>query len=126
MPTTIQSFLENARSGLKRLTASEAREATERGAILIDTRTEEQRRTVGAIPGARLHPLSVLEWRLCPTSDSHDPEISHDDQIVVICAQGYSSSLAAARLQALGFSRATDMIDGVEGWRRAGHPLISA
>lgn len=93
---------------------------------MIDTRSEIQRRSEGLIPGARHHPLSVLEWRLDPTSEQRDPDISLDDWVIVVCAEGYSSSLAAARLQALGFRRATDLIDGFEGWRRAGLPVQRA
>ena len=116
-------MLEQARSGLRRLSPSEARRAIAAGAVLIDTRSETQRKSEGVIPGSRHHPLSVLEWRLDPTSDHRDPEISLEDQVIVLCAEGYSSSLAAARLQALGFHRATDLIDGFKGWCRAGLPV---
>jgi len=122
---TIHDLLDEARRGLRRLSASEAAEAMRRGAVVIDTRTQEQRRTQGVIPGARHHPLSVLEWRLDPAADSRDPEISLEDWIIVVCAEGYASSLAASRLQALGFRRATDLIDGVDGWRQAGLPVLA-
>lgn len=98
----------------------------EEGAVLVDTRSEEQLRAHGRIPGARHHPLSVLEWRLDPTAPNHDPNIALDDWVVLLCAHGYSSSLAAARLKLLGFKQATDVIGGVEGWRAAGLPLQSA
>lgn len=123
MQTTINQLLEEARRGLRRLTPRETWEAMQRGsAVVIDTRSEELRRRQGVIPGARHYPLSVLEWRLCPSA-GHDAGISHDERIVVVCAEGYSSSLAAARLQALGFAHATDMIDGVAGWRDDGLPI---
>lgn len=96
------------------------------GAVVIDTRSDAQRRDQGVIPGARHYPLSLLEWRVCPSAPNRDPHISLHDQVVVVCAEGYSSSLAAARLQALGFRRATDLIDGVVGWRAAGLPLLPA
>ena len=123
---TIHDLLEEARLRLQRLTPAEAFDALRQGAILVDTRSEEQRRAQGMIPGTRHHPLSVLEWRLDPTAPCRDPDVSLEDWIVVLCAEGYSSSLAAERLQRLGFSRATDVIGGVEGWRDAGLPLLSA
>ena len=122
---TIHDLLREARRGLRRLSASEAAAAMRRGAVVIDTRTDEQRRAQGVIPGTRHHPLSVLEWRLDPAADSRDPGISLEDWIIVVCAEGYASSLAASRLQALGFRRATDLIDGVDGWRQAGLPVLA-
>jgi rhodanese-related sulfurtransferase len=123
---TIHELLEDARRGLRRVDAFEMQQALREGAIVIDTRSHEQRRAHGVIPGARHHALSVLEWRLDPDSDHRDPGIELDDWIILVCAEGYSSSLAAARLQMLGFHRATDLIDGVAGWRQAGLPLLPA
>ena len=97
-----------------------------KGAVLVDTRTDEQRRAQGVVEGARHHALSVLEWRLDPEAPNRDPDITIEDRIVLLCAEGYSSSLAAARLQAIGFHDATDVIDGAAGWRAAGLPLRSA
>lgn len=94
------------------------------GAIVVDTRSEEQRRAEGVIPGSRHYPLSLLEWRMCRAAPNRDPDLSLDDWVIVVCAEGYSSSLAAARLQSLGFRRATDLVDGVTGWRNAGLPLL--
>jgi rhodanese-related sulfurtransferase len=122
---TIHDLLEEARHRLRRLTPAEALDALRAGAVLVDTRSEEQRRSQGTIPGSRHHPLSVLEWRLDPTAPSPDPDVSLEDWIVVLCAEGYSSSLAAERLQQLGFARATDVIGGVAGWREAGLPLLT-
>ena len=122
---TIHDLLEEARRGLRRLTPHEARRAVEGGdAILVDTRSEDERRREGLIPGARHHPLSELEWWLDPSSEHSDPEIRLDTRIVVVCREGYSSSLAAARLQSLGFSRATDLVGGVDAWKAAGLPLL--
>lgn len=121
---TIHDLLEEARRGLQRLDARAACEAMREGAVVIDTRSLDARRREGVIPGARQVPLSVLEWRLCPSAaEHHDASIGRDDLIVIVCAEGYSSSLAAARLQRLGFRRATDLIDGFEGWRAAGLPV---
>jgi rhodanese-related sulfurtransferase len=124
--TTIHQMLEDARKGLRRLTPREAFEALGRGAILVDTRTVDERRAQGVVPGSRHHPLSVLEWALDPVSGHGDPDVALDSWIVVLCQEGYSSSLAAARLQRLGFSNATDVIGGVEAWRAERLPLQPA
>lgn len=122
--TTLQAMLADARRGLSRRTATQAHEAQRHGAWLIDVRTADQRRREGAIPGAVAISLNVLEWRLAPDSTARlDPAPGLDDEIVLLCQQGYSSSLAAARLQALGFACATDVIDGFEAWRAAALPL---
>jgi rhodanese-related sulfurtransferase len=94
--------------------------------LIIDTRTEAQRREQGEVPGALVTDRTVLEWRLDPRSEARIPEaVDHDIEVVVICRQGYSSSLAAASLQSVGLWRATDMIGGVEAWQQAGLPLTS-
>src|SRR5262249_19910663 len=119
----IHELLEEARRGLERLTPRQAYEASLDGGILIDTRSEKDRADQGVIATARHYPLSVLEWRLDPESGANDTRINVDSWVIIICKEGYSSSLAAARLQELGFLRATDVIDGVVGWKAAGLPL---
>jgi rhodanese-related sulfurtransferase len=117
-------MLAEARRGLVRLTARQALAAVQdRAAILVDTRSEDQRQAQGYMRAARSIPLSVLEWRMDPSSGYADGDVTLDAWIILICREGYSSSLAAARLQALGFARATDVIDGVDGWKAAGLPL---
>src|SRR5204863_8034118 len=111
-----------ARSRLARLTPLEAARAQTEGAVLIDTRSADQRRAQGAVPGAYRFPLSELEWWLDPASGHADPAVKLSDWIVLLSPEGYSSSLAAARLQTLGFSCATDVIEGIAGWRAAGLP----
>jgi rhodanese-related sulfurtransferase len=109
---------------LRRVTAAQAAAELVNGALLVDIRTSEQRRRDGEIPGARPIDRTVLEWRLDPTSASKIPEaVDLQIRVIVICAEGYSSSLAAASLRALGLPNATDVIDGVEGWKAAGLPL---
>jgi len=121
--TTIHDLLADARSRLRRLSPTEAHLATRAGAVLVDTRSVEERRRDGCIPGARCFPLSELEWWLDPASGHNDDGISLSDWVIVLCAEGYASSLAAARLQTLGFRRATDVVDGIAGWKDAGLPL---
>ena len=119
----VDVLLARARAGLERLSAQEAWDAVHSGALLVDTRTEAQRARTGELPGAVVIDRTVLEWRLDPTSPSRIPEADDRPRIVVVCRQGYSSSLAARSLCDLGLD-ATDVIDGVEGWLRAGLPLV--
>ncbi len=126
MSPTIDAVLEKARRRLKRVTPKQAASEHAKGALLVDTRTSEQRASGGAIPGALVIDRSALEWRLDPTCPSHIPEAKgREVRVIVICAEGYSSSLAAASLQNLGLVNATDVIGGVQAWKAAGLPLRS-
>jgi rhodanese-related sulfurtransferase len=90
----------------------------------VDTRPEYQRRADGDIPGAVVVERNHLEWRLDPHSDSRIPEAVHDRvHWIVICDEGYSSSLAAASLRAIGLVNATDVVGGFQEWRAAGLPV---
>jgi rhodanese-related sulfurtransferase len=121
---TIDQLLSAARARLHRLEPWAALTAQADGAILIDVRCADQRRESGVIRGSVHVPLSVLYWRLDPTSGYDDPQLSDPTRhVVLLCADGYSSSLAAATLQDLGFARATDVAGGVTAWAAAGLPL---
>ncbi len=121
---TIDELLTDARATLARLEPAEAFAAFREGATLIDTRSADVQEHDGTIPGALSLPLSILEWRVDPASPYRDPRVGGTDSfLVLICAHGYSSSLAAARLHELGFARATDVIGGFEAWQRAGLPV---
>ncbi len=123
---TIGGLLDAARARLERLDPSAALSAADDGALLIDTRCAELRRETGVIPGSVHVPLSVLFWRLDPRSESADPGLADPDRrVVLICAHGYSSSLAAATLLDLGYVQATDVIGGFEAWAAAGLPVVS-
>jgi rhodanese-related sulfurtransferase len=120
----VEPALERARSGLARLAPHEVVAAVRRGALLIDTRTSEQRAVQGELPGAICIDRTVLEWRLDPFGANRIPEADDPDRvIVVVCRQGYSSSLAAASLQSIGLRNATDMVGGFEAWAAAGLPV---
>ncbi len=124
--SNISSALEKARAALVRRTHEQALQAAVNGALLIDTRTDRQRRVQGELPLALVIDRTVLEWRLDPTSPDRIPEATgYDAEIIVVCRQGYSSSLAAVSLRALGLWRATDMIGGVEASLAAGLPVTS-
>ena len=127
--TTIHQLLNDARSRLDRLPPAEARAAQEAGALLIDTRSTDERRRDGVIPGAVHIPRTVLEWRLDPDGESvyRSPQVEGLEQhLVVVCSHGFSSSLAAATLQDLGFRRATDLVGGFAAWAAEGFPVSAA
>ena len=123
-PSALDQYLVAARSTLLRLEPANAYAATQRGALLVDIRPEFQRRRDGEVPGAIIVERNQLEWRLHPDSAARVPEAtSADVEWIVLCDEGYASSLAAAVLQALGLPRATDVVGGVRAWRAAGMPL---
>ncbi len=94
------------------------------GALLVDTRSEAQRLAGGEIPGALVIERNVLEWRLDPTSPWRIPQATdHEVRVMVICAQGFSSTLAALSLKDLGLRNATDVAGGFEAWQASGMPV---
>jgi len=127
MPINIDQMLEKARMKLARVDATHAAEELAAGALLVDIRPADQRAAQGDIPGATVVDRNVLEWRLDPTSRWRiDAVIGHETRVILICAQGYQSSLAAAGLQELGLVNATDVIGGFEAWAAAGLPVERA
>ncbi|WP_394429686.1 rhodanese-like domain-containing protein [Streptomyces sp. SGAir0957] len=121
----IDAHLEQVRSGFDRVEARDAFEAASRGeALLVDIRYEALRRRDGLIPGALVVERNELEWRLDPYGSHRAPEATHHDlRVVVVCNEGYASSLAAASLHQLGLHRATDLVGGFQAWRAAGLPV---
>jgi rhodanese-related sulfurtransferase len=97
-------------------------DALEQGAVLVDIRPERQRALEGDIPGALIVERNVLEWRFDPASQARLAIASYRLQVIVVCSEGYTSSLAAASLQDLGVRRATDLDGGFRAWRAAGLP----
>ena len=122
---TIHDLLADARDRLgDRPGPEEAAAAMEEGALLVDFRSDSQRAADGQVPGAPWYPRNVLEWRLDPASDAHVPELANPErQVIVMCNEGYASSLAAATLRELGFDRATDLDGGFQAWRASGLPV---
>lgn len=120
----LDAVLAAAREGVSRLAPHEVTTAVAAGALLVDTRTAEQRCEQGELPEALVIDRTVLEWRLDPAGLWRIPEMSGPHlQVVLACRQGYSSSLAAASLRAMGLPRATDIQGGVEAWLAAGLPV---
>ena len=122
---TIQDVLDSARGSLVRLTPAQAQNAWGAGAVVVDIRPAAQRAVEGELPGALVIERNVLEWRFDPTSDARLPIAAYDLQVIVLCQEGYTSSLAAASLQDLGIERATDVIGGYAAWRDAGLPPLT-
>ncbi|WP_395573409.1 rhodanese-like domain-containing protein [Streptomyces sp. BK79] len=125
-PIGIDALLERVRGGYQRITPRAAYEAAESGtALLADIRYAALRERDGLIPGALVIERNELEWRLDPGGSHRLPEATgHDLRVVVVCNEGYASSLAAESLHRLGLHRATDLIGGFQAWREAGLPVI--
>lgn len=119
----VDELLAAARSELRRLSPRDALTAASAGAALVDIRSESQRARDGRIPGAAFVPRNVLEWRLDPGSRNADPDLAQPGRaVVLICAEGYQSSLAAATLRRFGVD-ATDVVGGFDAWRKDGLPV---
>jgi rhodanese-related sulfurtransferase len=122
MTNGVDELLTDAREHLHRLTPQAAADALLAGAILVDIRPLEQRRMQGEVPGAAIVGRNVLEWRFDP-GPHRIPEATLRRAVVVLCAQGFASSLAARSLQLLGWGGATDVIGGFDAWAAAGLPV---
>jgi rhodanese-related sulfurtransferase len=124
MPLTIDDLLASARDRIRRLGPHETAAARRRGAVLIDIRPTIQRRWEGEVPGAVVVERNVLEWRLDPASAHRLAQITdHDREIIVMCSEGYASSLVAATLVELGYTSAGDLEGGFQAWAKAGLPV---
>ncbi|MPY61321.1 rhodanese-like domain-containing protein [Streptomyces spongiae] len=126
-PVGIDELLERVREGLDRVEPKDAHDAAQAGeALLVDIRYAALRDRDGLIPGALVVERNELEWRLDPQGSHRATEAtSHDLHVVVICNEGYASSLAAASLRQLGLHRATDLTGGFQAWRAAGLPVTA-
>jgi rhodanese-related sulfurtransferase len=120
---TAGQILDAARERLSRLTPAQAFAELSHGAWLVDIRPAAQRAREGEIPGALVVERNVLEWRFDVAGSARLPEVNgYDYRIIVICSEGYASSLAAASLQDLGHRHATDVEGGFKAWAACGLP----
>jgi rhodanese-related sulfurtransferase len=120
----IDQVLAEARSRLRRLDPHQAEAEIRAGALLVDIRPQSQRAAEGEVPGALRVERNVLEWRFDPASASRLPQArGYDTRVIVMCSEGYTSSLAAASLQDLGLASATDLAGGFRAWAAAGLPV---
>lgn len=116
---SIEQVLADARKRLApRVQAQDLKAVMDAGALVVDTRSEAQRREHGELPGAVVVERNVLEWRLDPASAHRLPDAGdYDRHIVIVCNEGYASTLAAASLQDLGLVNATDLDGGFQAWK---------
>ncbi|RDG38261.1 rhodanese-like domain-containing protein [Streptomyces corynorhini] len=120
----IDELLERVREDLDRVSPREAFDAAAEGALLVDIRYAALRERDGLIPGALVVERNELEWRLDPQGSHRAPEATgHGLRVIVICNEGYASSLAAVSLRQLGLDRATDLVGGFQAWKSAGLPV---
>ncbi len=118
---TVDDLLREARERIDRVTPEAAAREMKDGAVLVDTRCAHDRQREGEIPGSLHVPRSVLEWRADPACEARDPRIAdRSARLILVCNDGYSSSLAAANLSRMGFARVADLIGGYRGWVAAG------
>lgn len=115
----IDALLAEARAGMDRVQPADLNAEIAAGALVVDIRPVEQRRRDGRLPGALVIDRNVLEWRLDPSSSHRLPAANDAERrVIVVCSEGFSSSLAAATLRRLGLSRATDLIGGYQAWQQ--------
>ncbi|MEV0113985.1 rhodanese-like domain-containing protein [Streptomyces sp. NPDC050844] len=123
-PIGIDELLERVRLGLDRVTPQQARDTAAAGGLLVDIRYAALRERDGLIPGALVVERNELEWRLDPQGSHRAPQaVGHGLRVVVVCNEGYASSLAAVSLRQLGLRHATDLIGGFQAWKAAGLPV---
>jgi rhodanese-related sulfurtransferase len=114
---TIDEYLETARAHLERVSPEELQAAVDKGALVVDIRPEANRRDEGEMPGAIVIDRGVLEWRLAPSSAWRSIDVAPGQRVILLCNEGYQSSLAAAALIELGIDGATDLIGGYRAWK---------
>ncbi|MDX6439979.1 MAG: hypothetical protein QOF45_2562 [Gaiellaceae bacterium] len=123
----VSELLAEARRAIRRFEPTEALARTVTGSILLDLRSHDERERDGVIPGSVHVPRSVLEWRVDPDSGFSNAYVADPErELILVCHEGYSSSLAAAALRTLGFSRAADLAGGFQAWSAAGLPTMPA
>ncbi len=120
---TIDELLAAARSRLDRVSPQQAMAASRVDALIVDIRPAAQRAAEGEVPGTLVIERNVLEWRFDPASASRLPQAGYDLRVIIMCSEGYTSSLAAAALQDLGIRNATDLDGGFRAWAAAGLPV---
>ncbi|BCK53746.1 rhodanese-like domain-containing protein [Nocardia wallacei] len=122
--SAVDELLTRARSRLIRVEPREAAALQSEGALIVDIRPHANRLDEGEIPGAVVMERIVLEWRLDPTGEHRLPGLAADTPVILVCNEGYASSLAAADAHRLGLAHATDLIGGFRAWKSAGLPVV--
>lgn len=125
-PSQVDRLVDRLRAGVPRVEPRELAQEIRDGAVVVDTRPIDQRTRDGALPGAIVIDRNVLEWRLDPTSEWRLPvAVDTDVRYVIVCNEGYSSSLAAATLREIGLHRATDLAGGFQAWLHWSSALLN-
>jgi rhodanese-related sulfurtransferase len=120
-PTSLDRLVDACRGRIARVQPADVAAALAGGAVLIDIRTDRQRRDLGVVPGSIWYPRNCLEWRCVPGTEHLDPAVARSGgRVIVMCLHGYQSSLAAALLRDLGVAEAGDLVGGFEAWVGAG------
>ncbi len=122
-PFGVDHVLSRSRADIERVSPHEAALLQRDGGLIVDIRPESDRSAEGSIPDALHMERIVLEWRLDPAGPHRIPGLRPDQPVVVMCNEGYASSLAAAQVRELGLTRATDLVGGFRAWRAAGLPI---
>ncbi|NUS42996.1 MAG: rhodanese-like domain-containing protein [Mycobacteriaceae bacterium] len=120
-----EDLLAQARAGLTRVAPERLADLQRAGAVVVDIRPAANRVAEGEIPGSTVVERIVLEWRLDPAGAHKLPGLTADTRVVIVCNEGYASSLAAADAQRLGLSHATDLVGGFRAYRHAGLPVVA-
>ncbi|HWC78945.1 MAG TPA: rhodanese-like domain-containing protein [Pseudonocardiaceae bacterium] len=120
---SVEELLAEARAELERATPDHTARLLRDGALVVDIRPYADRAAEGEIPGSVPVERIVLEWRLDPNGSHRLPGFTVDTPVVVVCNEGYSSSLAARDLKRLGLRSVTDLIGGFRAWAAAGLPI---
>ena len=116
---TVDEWLAGAQARLDRVQPQDLAQEMADGALVIDTRDSADREAEGALPGSVIINRNVLEWRMSPSSPTCLEGITADSRVIIVCNDGFSSSIAAAGLHDLGLPRATDLLGGYRAWRAA-------
>ena len=117
IPRTLDQVLAAARSRLDRVDPIDLSAHVADGAVVVDVRDSALRQSQGTLPGAQVIDLTVLEWRLAPSSGFRSVDLQEGQEVILVCSEGFSSSLAAARLKDLGVEGATDLVGGFKAWK---------
>ncbi|MGW4716036.1 rhodanese-like domain-containing protein [Nocardia sp. NPDC004260] len=125
MSTGAEDMVTRARAQLERVTPEQAAAVQAEGGLIVDIRPHANRSAEGEIPGAVVVERIVLEWRLDPNGDHRLPGVAADTPVVIVCNEGYASSLAAADGLRLGLRQVTDLVGGFRAWKAAGLPVVA-
>lgn len=124
MAVTSEEMVARARVSIGRVAVADVDAELAAGAVLVDVREEDELRVEGWIAGSVWAPRGWLEFWADPTSAFHRFEFQPDRRIVLYCAWGGRSALAADTLRRMGYDRVAHLDGGLRAWKEAGRPLL--